>query len=69
MRVAQIFAQGGGYGYGGGHDYGCYDWGCDGPYRPTGYFYRRYGDYYCYNDGCGYYGNSRRGGLLSGILG
>jgi hypothetical protein len=61
MRIAQIFAQDGGYGDG--FDCGCNDWGGDGPYRPTGYFYRRYdGGFYCYNDGCGYnprphYGN------------
>lgn len=68
MKVSQIFGQGGGYGYGGGHDdysYGqvVFD---DYRYQDTCYS-RRYGGYaYCYD--YGYYGKSHRGGL-HGIFG
>ena len=69
MRISQIFVQGGGFGYGD-HGYGgscgcgCDDGDHHGPYRRTGYFYRRCGGgFYCYNDGCGYKPRPR-GGLL-----
>ena len=67
MKIAQIFAQGGGHGHG--YDCGCgcgsNDWGGDGPYRPTGYHYRRYDHgYYSYNDGCGYNPHPRYGNFL-----
>lgn len=65
MKIAQIFAQGGGSGYDYDFDCGCDGWGGHGPYRPTGYFYRRYDHgYYCYNDGCGYNPRPRYGNLL-----
>lgn len=62
MRIAEIFAQGGGHGHG--NDCDCFEWYCDGAYRRTGYYYRRYGNYYCYNDGCGYNPRPHYGDLL-----
>lgn len=65
MRVAQVFTQGGRYSNGGGYDHDGYDCGCQGgPYRRTGYFYRRHGSYYKYNDGVGYAPRPHYGDLL-----